>query len=59
MTDEELEKIIAKIDFEEKWLIDIKVNNGFIPIADIRIAMCRIRQVISELKGGDKNEIRN
>lgn len=51
MTDEELEKIIEKIDFEEKWLINIKIENGFISIADIRIAMCRIGQVISELKG--------
>ena len=51
MTDEELEKIIEKIDFEEKWLINVKMDNGFISIADIRIAMCRIRQVISELKG--------
>ena len=51
MTDEELEKIIAKIDFEEKWLIDIKVNNGFISIADIEVAMNGIRSVISELKG--------
>ena len=25
-TVEELEKIIAKIDFEEKWLIDIKME---------------------------------
>lgn len=49
---EELEKIIDKIDFEEKWLINIKTENGFISIADIRIAMCRIGQVVSsELKG--------
>lgn len=49
---EKLEKIIDKIDFEEKWLINIKTENGFISIADIRIAMCRIGQVVSsELKG--------
>lgn len=54
MTDEELEKIIDKIDFEEKWLINIKTENGFISISDIRIAMCRIRQVVSELKGENK-----
>lgn len=54
MTDEEIEKIIEKIDFEEKWLINVKMENGFISMADIRIAMCRIRQVISELKGENK-----
>lgn len=51
MTDEELEKIIAKIDFEEKWLIDIKMENGFISIADIEVAMSGIRSFIAELKG--------
>ena len=54
MTDEERKKIIEKIDFEEKWIINVKMENGFISIADIRIAMCRIRQVISELKGEKK-----
>lgn len=53
-TIEELEKIIDKIDFEEKWLINIKMDNGFISIADIEIAMSGIRRVVSELKGEDK-----
>ena len=48
MTDKEHEKIIAKIDFEEKWLINIKMDNGFISMADVRIAMCTIRQVVME-----------
>lgn len=50
-----LEKVEEKIDFEEKWLKDIKMENGFISIADIEVAMSGIRSVISELKG-DKNE---
>ena len=49
-----IEKIIDKIDDEERWLINIKTENGFISKADIRIAMCRIRQVIPEPKGSDK-----
>lgn len=49
-----LEKVEEKIDFEEKWLIDIKVNNGFISIADIEVAMSGIRSFISELKGEQK-----
>ncbi len=49
--EEELESIKAKIDFEEKWLTDIKMNNGFISIADIEVAMSGIRSVITELKG--------
>lgn len=51
---EKLEKIIAKIDSEEKWLINIKTENGFIPMIDICNAMYRIRRTISELKGEDK-----
>ena len=51
MTNEERQKIIDKINFEEKWLIDIKMNNGFISIADIEVAMSGIRSVIAELKG--------
>ena len=47
---EELEKIKAKIDFEEKWLKNIKMENGFISIADIEVALSGIRSVISELK---------
>lgn len=48
---EELEKVEEKIDFEEKWLKNIKMENGFISIADIEVAMSGIRSVISELKG--------
>lgn len=48
MTDKEHEKIIAKIDFEEKWLINVKMDNGFISIADIGIAMNGIRAVVIE-----------
>lgn len=48
---EELEKIIDKINFEEKWLINVKMDNGFISIADIEIAMSGIRSAISKLKG--------
>lgn len=58
MSNEELEKIIAKIDFEEKWLIDIKMNNGFISIADIEVAMSGIRSFISKLKG-EIDDIKN
>lgn len=58
MTDEELEKIIAKIDFEEKWLIDIKMENGFISIADIEVAMSGIRSFIAKLKG-EIDDIKN
>lgn len=50
----ELEKIIDKIDFEEKWLINVKMENGFISIADIQIAMEGIRSFIEELKGENK-----
>ena len=55
---EELEKIKEKIDFEEKWLIDIKMNNGFISIADIEVAMSEIRSFISKLKG-EIDDIKN
>lgn len=53
-TVEELEKIIDKIDFEEKRLINIKTENGFIPMIDISNSMYRIRRTISELKGENK-----
>lgn len=46
MSDEERKEIIDRIDFEEKWLIDIKMDNGFLSIADIEIAMDSIRKVI-------------
>lgn len=48
MSDEERKKIISQIDFEEKWLTDIKMENGFISLADIRTAMNGIRTVISK-----------
>lgn len=48
MTDEEQKKIIYKIDSEEKWLLNVKIENGFIPIADIEIAMNGIRAVVIE-----------
>ena len=50
MTNEERQKIIDKINFEEKWLKNIKMENGFISIADIEVAMSGIRSVIAELK---------
>lgn len=48
---EELEKIIDKINFEEKWLMNVKMDNGFISIADIEIAMSGIRSAISKMEG--------
>lgn len=54
MSDTEKQAILTKINFEEKWLIDIKVNNGFISIADIEVAMSGIRSFISEPKGENK-----
>lgn len=41
--------IIDKIDFEERWLEDIKMQQGFVSIADIEVAMDAIR---SAVKGG-------
>lgn len=46
--------IIDKIDFEERWLKDIKMQQGFISIANIEVAMDAIRTVVN-LKG-DKHE---
>jgi hypothetical protein len=51
-----LKKVEEKIDFEEKWLIDIKMNNGFISIADIEVAMSGIRSFIAELKGENNGQ---
>ena len=49
---EEFEKIIiAEIDFEKKWLVNVKMENGYISIADIEIAMSRIKSVVADLKG--------
>lgn len=41
--------IIDKIDFEERWLKDVKMQQGFVSIADIEIAMDAIRNAV---KGG-------
>lgn len=51
MTDEERQKIIAKIDFEEKWLFDIYTKQYRVNINDIEIAMSGIRSAVSKLKG--------
>lgn len=48
---DELEKIIKKIDFEEKWLFDLYVKEYKVSTKDIKIAMSGIRSVIAELKG--------
>ena len=48
---EKQEKIIAKIDFEEKWLFSIFRNENKISLKDIQIAMSGLRSVIAELKG--------
>lgn len=50
MTDEENKKIIERIEFEEKWLINVKTENGFVSIPDIKLAMSGIRSVIAELE---------
>lgn len=42
--------IIDKIDFEENWLKDVKMQQGFVSIADIEVAMDAIR---SAVKGGN------
>ena len=42
-------EIVKKIDFEEKWLINVKMDNGFIAISDIQMAMSAIRYVVSKL----------
>ena len=41
--------IIDKINFEERWLKDVKMQQGFVSIADIEVAMDVIR---SAVKGG-------
>lgn len=52
--EEELEKIIAKIDFEEKWLLDIYAKQYRVNAKDIEIAMSGIRSVVSKLKEENK-----
>ena len=42
--------IIDKIDFEENWLKDVKMQQGFVSIADIEVAMDAIRSAVN-LKG--------
>jgi len=52
MTDEERQKIIEIIDFEEQWLKYVKMKKGSIEsITYIEIAMNGIRSVIAELEG--------
>lgn len=51
MTDEERKNIIEKIDFEEKWLLDIYAKEYKVSYKDIQIAMNGIRNVVSKLKG--------
>lgn len=51
MTDEEYNKIITQINFEEKRLLNIKTENGFIPSIDISNSMYRLRRTISDMKG--------
>ena len=41
--------IISKINFEENWLKDVKMQQGFVSIADIEVAMDALR---SAVKGG-------
>lgn len=49
---EEFEKIIAEIDFEEKWLLDVYVKEYKVSESDIRIAMSAIRHAVSNIKEG-------
>lgn len=42
--------IISKINFEENWLKDLKMQQGFISIADIEVAMDAIRSVVEGAK---------
>lgn len=50
----ELEKIqdeiAQKIDFEEKWLLDIYEKQHRVGAKDIEIAMSAIRHIVSKLK---------
>ena len=48
MTLDERQRIISKICFEEEWLKNIKMNNGFISLADIEVAMSGIRHAVDE-----------
>ena len=50
MTDEEIKKIISRIDFEEKWLFDVYTKEYKVSIKDIEIAMSGIKSVVSGMK---------
>lgn len=50
MTDEERKNIIEKIDFEEKWLLDVYAKEYKVSYKDIQIAMSGIRSVVSKPK---------
>lgn len=54
MTDEEYQKIISRIDFEEKWLFDVYAKEYKVSIKDIEIAMSGIRSAVSKLKEDNK-----
>ncbi len=51
MTDEERAKIIADIDFEEKWLLDVYAKEYRVTAQDIKIAMSAIRVTVARMKG--------
>lgn len=51
MTDNEYNEIVKKINFEEKWLLDVYAKEYRVGTKDIEIAMSGIRNVVSELKG--------
>ena len=51
MTDNEYNEIVKKIDFEEKWLLDIYTKQYRVGTKDIEIAMSGVRSVVSKLKG--------
>lgn len=41
-----VKEINNKVDFEENWLKDIKIQQGFVSIADIEVAMESIRSLV-------------
>lgn len=55
MTDEEYTQIIDKINFEEKWLLDLYAKQYKVSANDIHIAMSSIRSII-QIPGGEINE---
>ena len=42
------QKILDKIDFEEKWLLDVFRNENKISLKDVEIAMSAIRHIVKE-----------